>query len=119
MLLLLEALWFRKAWCAVHECLVHAHKAAAVPCQPASVWLPGTRARSLSHTQTLGRTQVKQDNPGIAFGEIGKVLGAKWKEADADARAEYDEKAAADKQRHASEMAAYKAKSEGVVDADD
>ena len=54
--------------------------------------------------------QVKQDNPGIAFGEVGKILGAKWKECSSDDRAEYEEKAAADKQRYNSEMVAYKAK---------
>ena len=52
--------------------------------------------------------QVKADNPGIAFGEVGKELGARWKALDSDGRAEYEEQAAADKQRYAQEMAAYK-----------
>ena len=52
--------------------------------------------------------QVKADNPGIAFGDVGKELGARWKALDSDGRAEYEEQAAADKQRYAQEMAAYK-----------
>lgn len=54
--------------------------------------------------------QIKAENPGIAFGEVGKALGQKWKEADAEAKAPFEEQAAKDKERYREEMAAYKAK---------
>ena len=52
---------------------------------------------------------MKSENPGIAFGEVGKILGAKWREADAEAKAPFDEMAAKDKIRYKDEMATYKA----------
>ena len=33
------------------------------------------------------RESVKADNPGIAFGEIGKVLGERWKALSAEGKA--------------------------------
>lgn len=43
------------------------------------------------------REKVKADNPGIAFGEVGKKLGELWRGASAEEKAEFEEKAAADK----------------------
>ena len=57
--------------------------------------------------------QVKADIPGIAFTDVTKELGARWKALDADGRAEYDEQAVTDKQRYQQEMAAYKAQQAG------
>lgn len=46
---------------------------------------------------------------GIAFGEVGKKLGEKWKSLTAEERAPYDAMAAGDKERYAREDKAYKA----------
>mmetsp|Transcript_19572 Transcript_19572/g.59204 ORF Transcript_19572/g.59204 Transcript_19572/m.59204 type:complete len:672 (+) Transcript_19572:109-2124(+) len=63
------------------------------------------------------RAQVKEGNPGIAFGEVGRKLGELWKAATAEEKATFEEQAAADKERATREMAAYKAKGEaGGVD---
>lgn len=43
------------------------------------------------------RESVKADNPGIAFGEVGKVLGQRWKELSEADKKPYEEKAAKDK----------------------
>ena len=57
--------------------------------------------------------QVKADNPGIAFTDISKELGTRWKALDSDGRAEFEEQAATDKQRYQQELAAYKAQQAG------
>lgn len=43
------------------------------------------------------RAQVKEGNPGIAFGEVGRKLGELWKAATAEEKATFEEQAAADK----------------------
>ena len=53
--------------------------------------------------------QVKQENPGIAFTDVAKALGEKWKNVTADEKKEFEEMAAKDKSRYEQEMAAYKA----------
>lgn len=58
------------------------------------------------------RDKVRADNPGIAFGEIGKILGTKWKEMDAEKKKPYEEKAAQDKKRYEQEKAEYMKKKE-------
>lgn len=45
---------------------------------------------------------------GIAFGEVGKLLGERWKAMSAEDKAPYDELANKDKARYASEMRIYK-----------
>ena len=45
-----------------------------------------------------------------SVGDVSKWCGAKWKEMNGAARAEWDEKATEDKARYEREMAAYKAK---------
>ncbi|KAF2464705.1 uncharacterized protein BDR25DRAFT_241757 [Lindgomyces ingoldianus] len=58
------------------------------------------------------REKVREDNPGIKFGEVGKMLGEKWKGLSDKQRAPYDAKAAADKKRYEEEKATYAAVSE-------
>ncbi|KAL6778885.1 hypothetical protein ACKKBG_A04205 [Auxenochlorella protothecoides x Auxenochlorella symbiontica] len=53
------------------------------------------------------REQVKSDNPGIAFGEIGKKVGALWAALSEKDKAPYEKKAEADKARYEKEKAAY------------
>ncbi len=62
--------------------------------------------------------QVKQENPGIAFTEIAKVLGEKWKNVSADDRKEFEEQAAKDKSRYEEQMAAYKANKTEAAESD-
>ena len=59
------------------------------------------------------REQVKTENPGIAFGEVGKKLGEMWKSLSAEGKAPYNAKAEEDKGRYAIEMEAYKKKLAG------
>ena len=43
------------------------------------------------------RDKVKADNPGIAFGEVGRKLGELWRAATPEEKKEYEEQAATDK----------------------
>ncbi|KAJ0426063.1 high mobility group box domain-containing protein [Aspergillus carlsbadensis] len=58
------------------------------------------------------REKVREDNPGISFGQVGKMLGEKWKALSDKERKPYDDKAAADKKRYEEEKAQYNAADE-------
>lgn len=58
------------------------------------------------------REQIRTDNPDISFGEVGRLLGQKWKELSDSEKAPYEAKAAADKKRYEDEKAAYNAAGE-------
>lgn len=64
------------------------------------------------------REKVKQENPGIAFTEVAKVLGEKWKNVTADEKKQCEEQAAQDKTRYEQQMAAYKATKAEAADSD-
>ncbi|KAG9036829.1 Non-histone chromosomal protein 6 [Tulasnella sp. UAMH 9824] len=49
------------------------------------------------------RDRVKAENPEASFGEVGKLLGAKWKELDEEEKTSYIEQAAKDKARYEGE----------------
>ncbi|KAI0077650.1 hypothetical protein K474DRAFT_1595627 [Panus rudis PR-1116 ss-1] len=53
------------------------------------------------------RERIKAENPDAGFGEIGKLLGAKWKELDESEKAPYIEQAARDKTRAEQEKNEY------------
>ncbi|KAG7001950.1 hypothetical protein G7Y79_00030g064830 [Physcia stellaris] len=55
------------------------------------------------------RENVREENPGISFGQVGKVLGERWKALNAKQREPYEAKAATDKERYLSEKASYAA----------
>ncbi|KAJ5924737.1 nonhistone chromosomal protein 6A [Penicillium verhagenii] len=55
------------------------------------------------------RDAVREENPGITFGQVGKTLGDKWKALTESERKPYDEKAATDKKRYEDEKAKYQA----------
>lgn len=55
------------------------------------------------------RENVRDENPGITFGQVGKVLGERWKALDDKQRQPYEAKAAADKKRYEDEKATYNA----------
>lgn len=73
------------------------------------------------------RERIKTENPDAGFGEIGKLLGAKWKEMDDEEKKPYVEQAAADKVRAEKEKEAFnnkgakkvKEKEESVGSADE
>jgi len=55
------------------------------------------------------RDNVREENPGISFGQVGKVLGDKWKALNEKQREPYEKKAATDKKRYEDEKAKYNA----------
>lgn len=58
------------------------------------------------------RQSVRDDNPDVTFGQVGKILGERWKALNEKQRAPYDAKAAADKKRYEDEKQAYNAEQE-------
>ncbi|KAL9070371.1 MAG: hypothetical protein Q9161_004929 [Pseudevernia consocians] len=58
------------------------------------------------------RDNVREENPGISFGQVGKVLGERWKALNAKQREPYEAKAKTDKQRYEDEKASYNANDE-------
>ncbi|KAL9617798.1 MAG: hypothetical protein Q9160_007452 [Pyrenula sp. 1 TL-2023] len=61
------------------------------------------------------REKVREENPGISFGQVGKVLGDRWKGLSDKQKGPYEAKAAADKKRYEDEKARY----HGGADDDD
>jgi len=59
------------------------------------------------------RERMKQENPEASFGELGKLLGNKWKELDDDEKKPYMEQAARDKARAEQEKSEYENKNAG------
>jgi len=53
------------------------------------------------------RDNVREENPGVSFGQVGKILGERWKALSDKQRAPYEAKAAADKKRYEDEKQAY------------
>jgi len=53
------------------------------------------------------RENVRDENPGITFGQVGKVLGERWKALNEKQRTPYEAKAAQDKKRYEDEKASY------------
>ncbi|KAM1717624.1 hypothetical protein ACFX11_025432 [Malus domestica] len=45
----------------------------------------------------MERHNVKRENPGIAFTDVGRVLGEKWKKMSAEEKEPYEAKARQDK----------------------
>lgn len=55
------------------------------------------------------RPTVKEENPSASFGEIAKLISARYKTLASKERSKWEKKAAEDKKRYDSEMKAYKA----------
>jgi len=62
------------------------------------------------------RDRIKTENPNAGFGEVGKLLGAKWKELDDEEKKPYLDQAARDKERAEEEKTAYDSGSAGDDD---
>lgn len=54
------------------------------------------------------RSEMRIKNPNIGFGELTKIIAAKWKELPADEKQKYINEAELDKERYNKEMADYK-----------
>ncbi|KAH7846216.1 hypothetical protein Vadar_011319 [Vaccinium darrowii] len=54
------------------------------------------------------RENIKKTNPGIAFTDIAKVLGEKWKKMSAEEKKPYEVKARADKKCYSDQISSYK-----------
>ena len=55
------------------------------------------------------RDIVRSENPDVSFGQIGRLLGERWKPLSAADKEPYEAKAAADKKRYESEKELYMA----------
>ncbi|KAK2591138.1 Non-histone chromosomal protein 6 [Conoideocrella luteorostrata] len=53
------------------------------------------------------RENVRAENPNITFGQVGKVLGERWKALNDKQRVPYEAKAAADKKRYEDQKAEF------------
>ncbi|CAL9735259.1 non-histone chromosomal protein 6A [Monosporozyma servazzii] len=53
------------------------------------------------------RDIIKSENPDVTFGQVGKLLGERWKALSVEDREPYDAKAKADKRRYESEKELY------------
>ncbi|KAL6956712.1 FACT complex subunit ssrp1 [Sarracenia purpurea var. burkii] len=54
------------------------------------------------------RENIKKSNPGIAFTDVGRVLGDKWKKMSVEEKEPFEAKARADKKRYKDEITGYK-----------
>lgn len=65
------------------------------------------------------RPIIKKDKPDTKFGEMGKLIGEKWREISSEEKEKYEAQVKNDKERYTREMAAYKAKKKAEVDDND
>ncbi|KAA8901828.1 hypothetical protein DIURU_003077 [Diutina rugosa] len=71
---------------------------------------PDAPKRSLSAYMFFAnenRDVVRSENPGVSFGQVGKLLGEKWKALTSEEKTPYEAKAEADKKRYEKEKAEY------------
>jgi hypothetical protein len=54
------------------------------------------------------RADMRSKNPGMSFGELTKIIAAKWKELPTEEKQKYINEAEIDKERYVKEMADYK-----------
>jgi len=64
------------------------------------------------------RQEMKDQNPSASFSELGKILGAAWKEVTAAEKKPYEKSNAKDKERYEAEKAAYKGSAAGSDEED-
>lgn len=69
---------------------------------------PKRAMSSFMYFSQLERDNIKKSNPGIAFTEMARVLGEKWKKMSAEEKEPYEAKASVDKKRYKDEVSGYK-----------
>merc|ERR1712032_1140753 len=65
------------------------------------------------------RPKLKKENPALSFGELGKLVGSKYKELTEDDKEKYNDMAKADKERYKKEMASYEQKKKSEAEDSD
>jgi hypothetical protein len=65
------------------------------------------------------RERIKAENPDASFGEVGKLLGVRWKECSDEEKMLYVVQAAQDKARAEREYSEYENKNAGSGDGED
>ncbi|CAH2045028.1 unnamed protein product, partial [Thlaspi arvense] len=71
---------------------------------------PNAPKRAMSgfmYFSQMERDNVKKTNPGIAFGDVGKALGDRWRQMTAEEKEPYEAKAQVDKKRYKDEITGY------------
>ncbi|GFR39904.1 hypothetical protein Agub_g409 [Astrephomene gubernaculifera] len=74
---------------------------------------PKKNLSAFMYFSNANRDKIKSENPGVSFGEVGKLVGERWKALGAEDRVPYEQMAARDKVRYAEAMKAYKEKGGG------
>jgi len=83
---------------------------------------PNAPKRGLSafmYFSNAERPKLKEEQPDLPFGEVGKELGVRWKSISDKDKKQYEDKAAEDKIRYTKEKAAYDKKGGAAATADD
>lgn len=78
----------------------------------------GTTTAYLYYQNEISQ-EVRDSNPGIKFGDVAKICGARWKEMSEEDRAPFQQKAKEDKERYLKEMQAFEESRRNLVDNDD
>ena len=65
------------------------------------------------------RPIIKEEKPGISFGELGKLVGERWRALSSEEKSEFEAIAKKDKERYNNEMAAYEGMKKTEDDGDD
>ena len=72
---------------------------------PKEPFTPKKNVSAYIHFDSANRKSIKEENPGLPFTEISKLIGSKWKALSDVEKAVYKEKAQLDKERYEKEMA--------------
>ncbi|XP_020250206.1 FACT complex subunit SSRP1 isoform X2 [Asparagus officinalis] len=83
---------------------------------------PNAPKRAMSgfmHFSNAERENIKKSNPGMAFTDVGRALGEKWKKMTAEEKEPYESMAQADTKRYKEAMADYKSGTVNVGSSED
>ena len=71
---------------------------------------PKRPKNSYMYFQADVHSKIKEEFPGVSFGEISKIVGQKWRNLSPEGKKKYESMASEDMARYHSEMASYWAK---------